>query len=804
MTSIGRNDPCPCGSGRKYKKCCLAAGKSRVVGFTSAERASALEKLAELAEFPELAEVAHDADREFWEGVPDVAAPDEAEMGAMSEFASDFYLFFDVEIEDGHRVVDLLLEADSGLTRGERAFLEAGRATTMRLYEVASVRPGASITLRDLLSGAEITVRELTASQHVHRWDVLAARVFPMGASGLPELDGGLFPISRLRREGLVETLRLDLAEFLEDNPDAGEREFFETLPPFFHAAWRVPPTLPKLVNFDGDPLLLTTAYFDVLDAAGLVAALDAAAPDLERTGQGTTWSWLGQGADRKESVSFGSLQLHDDRLELFTNSSARAERGRALVERIAGGLARFRVAKTQDPEQAMSEMRAQGGPNPREELPPEIREQAEQAIGQFKEEHYRRWLDEELPALDGHTPRHAASSDALRPRLREMLKDLERAYEEELESGDPAFDPSWLRDELGLADESAELHPPPLGHETMDALVPGLGDCARQIADRVRAQSGDDPERTISRDELTADLGFHRFVRAHAHEVARDADEETAVDEATLVASHIELRANFELHLRKVLWVGEAVSWMLGATDLDVRGDVLRPPFASFALVFTDRYALGLAERMLSREPPCRLRGRMLSVVTAYVTQLDAPGDATGLRIAFTCDALDGEWPYLLSRELVVKPDADLGTILDSHFPDVDTAELAPIFSCRPLRELLHLVLNAILYATSADARRDERAPPDASTPRAPGSRAFSSETVFHLPGTIDISALRAIQRARRGASDREQVHGCMVRGHWRRAGKRFKDQRPRWIKPYWRGPTAAAIVERQYRLEP
>ena len=24
---IGRNDPCPCGSGRKYKNCCLESGK---------------------------------------------------------------------------------------------------------------------------------------------------------------------------------------------------------------------------------------------------------------------------------------------------------------------------------------------------------------------------------------------------------------------------------------------------------------------------------------------------------------------------------------------------------------------------------------------------------------------------------------------------------------------------------------------------------------------------------------------------------------------------------------------------------
>jgi hypothetical protein len=29
MTRIGRNDPCPCGSGRKYKRCCLAADEQR-------------------------------------------------------------------------------------------------------------------------------------------------------------------------------------------------------------------------------------------------------------------------------------------------------------------------------------------------------------------------------------------------------------------------------------------------------------------------------------------------------------------------------------------------------------------------------------------------------------------------------------------------------------------------------------------------------------------------------------------------------------------------------------------------------
>lgn len=32
LVEVGRNEPCPCGSGRKYKKCCLAAREAAVVG----------------------------------------------------------------------------------------------------------------------------------------------------------------------------------------------------------------------------------------------------------------------------------------------------------------------------------------------------------------------------------------------------------------------------------------------------------------------------------------------------------------------------------------------------------------------------------------------------------------------------------------------------------------------------------------------------------------------------------------------------------------------------------------------------
>src|SRR5436190_24234375 len=44
MSGIGRNDPCPCGSGRKYKKCCLAREPVTALAYAPAEREDALDR----------------------------------------------------------------------------------------------------------------------------------------------------------------------------------------------------------------------------------------------------------------------------------------------------------------------------------------------------------------------------------------------------------------------------------------------------------------------------------------------------------------------------------------------------------------------------------------------------------------------------------------------------------------------------------------------------------------------------------------------------------------------------------------
>ena len=50
MAKIGRNEPCPCGSGKKYKRCCLTKGVPAALGFTPEERQRALGMLERFVE----------------------------------------------------------------------------------------------------------------------------------------------------------------------------------------------------------------------------------------------------------------------------------------------------------------------------------------------------------------------------------------------------------------------------------------------------------------------------------------------------------------------------------------------------------------------------------------------------------------------------------------------------------------------------------------------------------------------------------------------------------------------------------
>jgi len=795
MEKTGRNDPCPCGSGKKFKKCCL--GKGIGSRYTREDRTNAWVKLERFIE-DDLGDEDDDALEELWGRWSD--HPDELDenLNSMSEHVGDLWFAFDRPLDDGRLVVDRFLEErGSHLFEGEKLYLRTLRASSMRLYEIEDSRAGESLTLRDVIEGDRVTVQERSGSRSLRRFEWIAARVVHAGASGKPELEG-LLQIPDYFHPTFRDWLRKNRDDYLAARPGAAVESFYKTMPPAFHELWAgaiLEPYVPELANTDGEKLVATQVLFDILDHQAVAAALDKTDGLSRHAGEDFVWHWSGKNV-KGEEVALGQFRVRGDSLGLTANSLARGERGRALVEEAAGSAIRHRGATHEDMRRRVQQsLREENEPlGQREEVPPEIQEAL---VLDHMGRYYRKWLDESVPALEGRTPREAAKDKALRPRLVDLLHDLDLMYQRSLAMRAPAYDPSWIWSELALENESV-LHPPPLAHERIAELVPGSGKLCEAVAETIRRQPSFREEGTVlTEKEARTNLELQRFLR--------EMESDMGPDRRGSLAPYLERLVNFHLHRRKTFWVDESLAYMLAHTDLDICGRELRVPFPSFAVVFTDRHVLSLAERLLAREEGCVLAGQYLRVATVFVTE-HVGGDERSLQICFAPDALGADLPVLLTHEIPLKDDQQVAGYIESVAPTPPVEPAVP--NAHPLAGLFQVTLNAILYATSAGIEPELRQAP-APAPARHRVRGgppitYSSDAVYFLPGAIEISHVRQFQELERVPDGHTILRRFMVRGHWRRAAASWRDQRMRWIQPYWKGPDMAAIIERTYKLKP
>ncbi len=810
MSKPGRNEPCPCGSGKKFKKCCLLAGPASGpapdrASYTGAERLSALARLERFIE-DRLGPEDDTALEAFWGRYLDHPAEPDETTRRLSDDAFDMWFAFDFTLDDGRLVVDRFLQEHPGLSTGERAYLRTLAGTAMHIYEVVDALPGVSLTLRDVLEGDQVTVRERLGSRTLNRFDWIAARIVPRGASGQPEIEAGLLPLPPLLHGPVRSQLSCLREAFLRERPGAGVGAFYKETAPFFHDAWIgaiLEPFVPDLRNTDGEPMVVTRVLFDVLDAPALVRSLDGQ-ERIERVGE-SEYAWSGTNA-RNEPVSLGRLEHRDGGLVLETNSVERGERGRAMIESIVGSAIRHRATSHEDLARRVRESLRPGVREDKSErsgaeaLPPGV---AEALTLNYYARYYRAWLDESIPALDGRTPREAARDSAVRPRLAELICGLEGMYQRALKDGHPAYDPSWMWSDLGFEEHAAPTHPPPLAHERAAEMVPGSGELSRRVAEQVRRDPGFEDAITVLREEgFRANLDLQRFLREWE---ARHRPVNAPADRPPALSPFLRVMVNFELHRRKTFWVDESLAYMLDHTDLDVAGRELRAPFPSCALVFTDRHVLSLAERMLAGDRTCPLSGQLLRVATVYVTE-ERLGDMRTLEICFALDALGADLPHLVRHTMALEEDSPVETYLDAVASRITVEPAIP--DSHPLRGLIRVTINAILYATSAGVDQQVRPAPrhHVKGPRhRPGAPlTYSSEEVYFLPGAIEISKVRRMQELERVPDGRTILRRFMVRGHWRRAAAHWTDRHMRWIQPYWKGPDMATIIERTYKLKP
>jgi tetratricopeptide (TPR) repeat protein len=486
---VGRNDPCPCGSGKKFKKCCLLTGES-ASGHVPSQRADnrLRDRLVDYVQRTLPPAEMRRAMREYFGERPDREAASVsadpshrgAEWGAFLE-----WFIHDFRLSTGRPPIAVFLaQRGQGLPAEERGILAEWQETAVTLHEIVDLEPGKSLTLRDVFTDETVTVREVRGSLSAARWDLFSARVIRI--HGEPFLAGAITVFHQSDRENLVRHVTERYETYRSNHPGASWQEFFRAESLVFHRYAEEQARnyrLPKLHTAEGHPLRLGRLRYEVRDTRRLLAAL-AAAPDFTETAEPDElaevhhFAWLRQGpAERyvKETSQptnglmitsqqmdatgaagipgLATLELSRSELKVETLSAERLAWVKARLADMAGDLLSLRADVIEDPSRMIEAARSAQTEAPPHEIPPEIETRL---TGQMLQRHFTAWLDEKIPALNGRTPRAAARDPKLRPKVIQLLREIENHQDRARQQGRPWYDIGWVWRELKIGHEEA------------------------------------------------------------------------------------------------------------------------------------------------------------------------------------------------------------------------------------------------------------------------------------------------------------------------------------------------------------
>ncbi len=407
--SVGRNDSCPCGSGRKFKACCIRepkiplAARMRLLRLKLGQFASAEHRRSRLVS---VAISACDPDD------PNLIEQVRSLVGNMA--IVDFALY------DGGVAADYLNQRGSLLPADERELVEAVLASPRVLWEVTEVDRGRGLVLRDTATAETIHVVERTASREAQVGELVISRVARV--SDEIHLWGSPLKVPvRLRESALA---------LVEMHSDANQL-----------ASWYGDAiAFPRIMTSESEPLMLCHAELTTEIAQDDLATMFGEV-FVEDSPNVWTETWeLANG----ERISRGTVRVEDGRVLVDTMSEERLERFLDTLFELLPD-ADLVVNERRSARDAVREQHVNG--DVFDQDPGDGPEDVARVLQGYLRRRELAWLDESIPALGGLTPREAVDD----PTRREDLVSLLRELADMNVAGANGFDADRLRNLLGL-----------------------------------------------------------------------------------------------------------------------------------------------------------------------------------------------------------------------------------------------------------------------------------------------------------------------------------------------------------------
>jgi len=473
MAKIGRNDPCPCGSGKKYKQCCYGKQTPAFLSEDAWKADPDWEKIRRTESEAVYAILGYGA-KQYGE---DFLREALEEFGIWGEFPIDelhldtifipwvaFNWIPDPETAEGELPRNAIPDLPLGLECLDKTaarfddyqqkFILSACSQPFSFFSVAGVVPGKSLALRDIFLDRSFTVKESKASALLSRGDIMFAKVVPLDGQAIVV---GMAPVAippgehthlldirdEIKRDMRAEGFALNIESLLDWD--------LEMRGAYLSAAeFLANPPRPELQNTDGDPISLVKLHFKLACSAqeafdglrSLAHSQEGILQDAKRDKQGklleATFDWSKKGNKKHKSwdnTILGSLEIKGKMLTVAVNSAKRAKKIQSEIAKRLGKQVNFMRAEQQSVDAMLEEMAAQSGTaefeaalREQEELEslPEVQEFVKTSI----EAQWEAWYNESVPALQGKTPLQAARTKAGRERLEALLVDFERSNE--------------------------------------------------------------------------------------------------------------------------------------------------------------------------------------------------------------------------------------------------------------------------------------------------------------------------------------------------------------------------------------
>ena len=235
MPKVRRNDPCPCGSGKKYKNCCMRRdqiNESRERNLSELE-AALLNGLFEYAQAVRFASDLSQAFTFYWGGAFELASAKVLSGEDIRRMFEWFFVSYRTQ-SDGRRIIDFFLEEKGPeLIPEAREILEAWAQAIPGVFRVLSTE-GEEVSAYDCLRQEELTIHSPWAAQNARPGELLVGYLYDQAGEKHLMMMALLLPGEY--EPGLVEFVTNAYNLYRDEHPQASWDEFLRENAHIFNA----------------------------------------------------------------------------------------------------------------------------------------------------------------------------------------------------------------------------------------------------------------------------------------------------------------------------------------------------------------------------------------------------------------------------------------------------------------------------------------------------------------------------------------------------------------------------------------